>query len=117
MALSLYEGRQRQDSRFLVALMLANGTFAASSAAWCPFVSAFVADPLRWATWYGLGSRPELFDYPFVLLWLLPAGGICGAWLAEKGHSRRLSCFFALFPLLFLGLLFGWYYLLPIEWR
>ena len=72
---------------------------------------------LAWATWYGLGSRPELFDYPFVVLWLLPAGGICGGWLAEKAQNRRLSCFFALFPLLFLGLLFGWYYLLPVEWR
>ena len=117
MALSLYEGRQRQDSRVLVALMVANATFAVGSASWCPFISAFVADPIRWATWYGLGSRPELFDYPFVLLWLLPAGGICAAWLAEKGHRRRLSGFFALFPLLFLGLLFAWYYLLPIEWR
>jgi hypothetical protein len=115
--LSLYEGKQRQHSRSLVYLMAANATFAASSASWCTFIAEFVADPIRWATWYGLGSRPELFEYPFVVLWLLPVGGICGGWLAEKGHNRRLACFFALFPPLFLGLLFGWYYLLPVEWR
>jgi hypothetical protein len=117
MPLSLYEGKQRQDSRFLVALMVANAAFAGSSASWCTFISVFVTEPIRWATWYGLGSSPELFDYPFVVLWLLPVGGICGAWLAERGHNRRLACFFALFPLLFLALLFGWYYLMPVEWR
>jgi hypothetical protein len=117
MALSLYEGKRRQPSRFLVFLMVADAAFATSSASWCTFISVFVTDPIRWATWYGVGTRPELFEYPFVVLWLLPVGGICGAWLAEKGHNGRLACFFALFPLLFLGLLVGWYYLLPVEWR
>lgn len=114
---SLYEGKPRQGSRFLVALMVVNATFAATSASWFTIIAVLVAEPMRWATWYGLGSSPELFDYPFVVLWLLPVGGICGAWLAEKGHNRRLALFFALYPLLFLGLLLGWYYLLPVEWR
>jgi hypothetical protein len=117
MTLSLYEGKPRQNFRFLFALMVANATFAASSASWCTFMSLFVTDPFRWATWHGLGSRPELFDYPFLLLWLLPVSGICGAWLADKAGNRRLARFFALFPLLFLGLVFGWYYLVPVEWR
>jgi hypothetical protein len=117
MTLSLYEGRPRRNSRVLSGLLVANATFALSSLSWCTFMSLFVAEPMRWATWHGLGSRPELLDYPFVLLWLLPVGGVCVAWLADKGDNRRLAYFFALFPLLFLGLLFGWFYLVPVEWR
>ena len=117
MTLNLYEGKQRQDSRFLVAVIIANATFAASFAFWCTFVALFASEPIRWATWQGVGSRPELFDYPFCLLWLLPVSGICGAWLAEKAEKRRVAYFLALFPLLFMSLLFCWYYVVPMEWR
>lgn len=117
MTVSLYEGRRRTDPRPLIALFIANGLFAAVSIVWWTAISFIVAEPLRWATWQAIGPSPELFDYPFVLLWLLPLGGVGAAWLALRLERRALAYFLALYPMLFIAAVVGWFYLAPPGWR
>lgn len=105
------------DSRLLLILFVVNATFAATSVFFWAFLSLFVAEPIQWATWRGVGSRPELFDYPFIVLWLLPAAGIGAGWIAKRAHQHRSACWLAFLPVILLGLVFGWYYLMPPEWR
>ena len=80
-------------------------------------LGAFAAEPVRWATVQGVGSRPELLEYPFVLLWLLPVAGACAAWVAQKAERLKLAYFLAFYPLLYFGVVTGWYYLAPAQWH
>lgn len=105
------------DARVLLILFVVNATFAVSTVFFWAFLSLFVAEPIQWATWRGVGSRPDLFDYPFIVLWLLPAAGIGAGWIAKRAGQHRLACWLALMPIILLGLVFGWFYLMPPEWR
>lgn len=116
MTLSLYEGQQRRDATPLVVLQAANLLFAAACIFLWAVLAVFVEDPMRWATSYGIGSRPELLDYPFVLLWLMPVGGACAAWVAQKANRMALAYVLVCYPLAFFGLVVGWYYLAPPSW-
>ena len=116
MSLSLYEGKPR-DPAGLIALQAVNLLFAASSIFLWAVVSLFIAEPMQWATARGVGARPELIDYPFVLLWLVPVAGACAAWIAQKAECPKLAYFLAIYPLLNLGLLVGWFYLTPAHWH
>lgn len=84
------------------------------------YVSMFVAEPLAWATWmpinrgYGFNG---IFDYPFLMLWLLPIVGICGAWVGLKSGRQVLSYAFVGIPPVMLFLVTGWFYLAPPDWR
>ena len=117
MSLSLYEGKRRRDPASLIALQAANLLFAGSSIFLWALMSLFVAEPMRWATARGVGTRPELLDYPFVLLWLLAVAGACAAWIAQKAERLKLAYFLAFYPLLNFGLIVGWYYLAPVDWH
>ena len=83
------------------------------------FVALFVTEPIGWATWAPLsrGWRPGMLEYPFTLLWGLPVAGVAAAWLAQKNNFKALSYALLTFPILILGLIFGWYYLAPVEWH
>lgn len=116
MSLSLYQSK-RHDPSGLVVLQALNLLFAAGIVFLWALMSILVAGPMRWATGRGLGTHPELLDYPFVLLWLLPAVGACGARIAHKAEWGRLAYFLATYPLLNLGLVAGWYYLIPVHWH
>jgi len=105
------------DSRLLLALMTIDGLFACIAVFWWTLISFFIAEPIKWATWTGMSSRPELLEYPFSVLWMLPAAGIGGAWLAKKAGRLRLALALAFFPILLIGLVLGWYYLTPPHWR
>lgn len=105
------------NSKLLVGLMLVNGAFACVAIFWWTLISFFIAEPIKWATWTGISARPELLEYPFSMLWMLPAAGICGAWLAKKAGRPRLAIRLAFFPILFIGLVLGWFYLTPPHWR
>ncbi|MCL4767633.1 MAG: hypothetical protein KJZ80_15510 [Hyphomicrobiaceae bacterium] len=117
MSLSLYEGRRRRDPAPLMALQAANLVFAASSVFLWALMSLFMAEPIRWATARGVGMRPELLEYPFILLWLLPVAGACAAWVAQKAQRLKLAYFLAFYPILWFGLVVGWYYLMPVQWH
>ncbi len=116
MGLSLYEGKRR-DPKPLVALMAANLVFAAASVFLWAVTSTLMAEPIRWATARGIGSRPELLEYPFVLLWLLPVAGACAAWVAHKAERLKLAYSLAFYPLLYFAVVAGWYYLAPAQWH
>lgn len=105
------------DNRVLLVLFVVNATFAATTLFWWTFMSLFVAAPIQWATWRGVGARPDLFDYPFIVLWLLPAAGVACGWIARRAGYGRIACWLAFFPVVLLGLVFGWFYLTPTEWR
>lgn len=84
------------------------------------YIAFFVAEPLAWATWmpitrgYGLTG---VMEYPFVMLWLFPLGGIFGAWLSLKGGRRPLAYACVAIPLAMLLLVMAWFYLTPGDWR
>lgn len=112
---------QRKDhaaeQRVLLILSVVNATFAGTSVFLWTFLSLFVAEPIQWATWRGISSRPDLIEYPFILLWMLPAAGIVAGWIAKRAGQMRIACWLAFFPIILLGLIFGWFYMAPIGWR
>ena len=123
MSISYYEDGTpiaRPQSRKLLALMIANALFASVMLFAWTVVSLFVAEPMAWATWMPI-SRGSSFEdvvrYPFVLLWLMPAGGIAGAWFATKAGKWALGYACVALPMVIMGLVFGWYYLTPPDWR
>ena len=106
--------------RMLAMLMVLNATFAMTVIFGWTLVSLFIAEPVHWATWQTVSPGStflELFYYPFSLLWLMPACGIMGAWLGHKSKNYALAFAFALLPLLVMGLIFGWFYFAPEDWR
>jgi hypothetical protein len=112
------ENRRRlRKSRFLAALIAVNGAFVAAVVLWWHWMSVVMAEPVRWATWRAMGPRPEMLDYPFMLLWAMPAAAIGGAWFARQFGNMRLACGIAFFPIFYLGLLVGWFYLTPQAWH
>jgi hypothetical protein len=112
------ENRRRQrKSRFLIALMAINVGFALGVLLWWHWMSVIVSEPMRWATWQALGPRPSLLDYPFVILWGMPVSAIGGAWFARQFGNMRLACGFAFFPVFYLSLIIGWFYLTPVTWH
>ena len=116
MTLSLYDGKRQHSAAPLIVLQAANLIFAAGCVFLWAMLSLLVEEPIRWATEYGIGSRPQLFDYPFVLLWLMPVGGACVAWVAQQANRMTLAYVLACYPLAYIGLVVGWYYLAPSSW-
>ena len=104
----------------LAVFMTINAAFASVVVSAWTMVALFVEEPIAWATWSSVSrgnSLLELFYYPFCLLWLMPAAGIMGAWLAHKSRKSALAYTFVLLPIAFMSLIFGWYYFTPSEWR
>jgi hypothetical protein len=79
----------------------------------------YVAAPISWATWVPIdrGLRPQLLQYPFLLLWGAPTSGIIAALLANKFGCQRAAFAMVMLPIVMFGLTFGWYYLAPPEWH
>lgn len=113
-------GARRGWSKPLLALAAVNAAFAAMVLSAWTFASLFIADPIEWATWMRVhrGSNVmELFDYPFVLLWLMPAGGIAVAWMSGKSRQWGTAYAALTLPIVVLGFCFCWYYLAPEALR
>jgi hypothetical protein len=109
--------RRRLTSRFLFLLIVINAVFALGVLLWWHLMAVVMAEPVRWATWQAMGPRPRIFDYPFVMIWMLPACAIGAAWLARQFGKMRLACGFAFFPVFYLSLMVGWFYLAPPAWH
>jgi hypothetical protein len=122
MTISYYEDGKGDGRlpRRLLALMIANGCVAVVAVVAWTAASLFVAEPMSWATWVPISrgdSLDDLLEYPFVLLWLMPAAGAGAAWLAAKLRHRMAAYASVGLPLVLLGLVFGWYYLAPAAWH
>jgi hypothetical protein len=109
--------RRRRNSRFLALLFAINGLFVAGVLLWWHGLAIYMSEPVRWATWQAMGPRPSILDYPFFLLWTLPAGAVLCSWFAKKFGNMRMACGVAFFPVFYLGLILGWFYLAPSEWH
>lgn len=118
MSSSFWQGGERKG-KFLPLLILCNLAFAGTTVFAWAIVALFVAEPISWATWSSLGthSRPGLFEYPFVLLWMLPIIGASIAWLSDRFKLKRLSRLSAIFPLSLIGLAIAWYNIIGEQFR
>jgi hypothetical protein len=99
-------------------LMLVNAVIAMTVLFAWTAISLYIVEPIAWATWMPVRrgtSFEELFEYPFVLLWLMPLAGIAGAWLGLKFGRRTFAMTCAILPVLLLALIFGWFYGAPPE--
>lgn len=119
MALSLYSNKRHFDTRPITALMVINAIFASTVLTAWTVIAVFVAEPISWATWAPLspGSQPDLFDYPFVLLWGLPLSGIFVSWVANKFYSRTIAYLGSLSPILVLSLVICYFYFVPVQYH
>ncbi len=113
----LYEGRGRQ-SNWPFILIGVNLVFVGLCTFGWSLASILVADALSWATWSQVGrSMPEFYEYPFMLLWALPLGGSCAAWMCHKVRMERVSFACAFLPISLFSTIIGWYNLAPVWWR
>lgn len=97
-------------------LMLTNAVVAITVLFAWTAVSLYIVEPIAWATWMPVRrgtTFDDLFEYPFVLLWLGPALGIAGAWMSLKFGKRALALTCVSLPLGMMCLILGWYYLAP----
>lgn len=110
----------KKTSRTLLSLMLMNAAFAFFMLFAWKVASLFVMEPLSWATWapvYRGSSLEDILRYPFIILWLWPVIGLCGAWASVKMGKQPLAFAFASMPVVVLSLVFGWFYLTPQDWH
>lgn len=115
--LSYYDGQKKVRSRLACALMWLNGLFAAAVVAYWTGVSLIIEEPFRWATGEGVSPSPSLFEYPYLLLWIVPSAAAVIGWLSIHAKMPALGRFVGIYPLLFLGLMVGWFYLTPPQWH
>ena len=121
MTISYYDDRASASNRptsFMTFLMLVNAVIAMTVLFAWTAISLYIVEPIAWATWMPVRrgtSFEELFEYPFVLLWLMPLAGVAGAWLGLKFGRRAMALTILILPVALLGLIFGWYYGAPPE--
>jgi hypothetical protein len=115
--LSYYDGQRKVRSRLAYALMWANALFAAAVVLYWTGVSLVLEEPFRWATGEGVSPSPQLLEYPYLLLWIVPLGAATIGWLSIKGEMPALGRFVGIYPLLFLCLMVGWFYFTPPHWH
>ena len=97
---------------FLSTVGLINLAFAAANVFLWSFVAVVVADPIAWATWSSFGSvsrRPDLLEYPFVMLWGLPLLGSGVATVNNFLGFKQMAKVAAVFPLTLFGLTLIWW--------
>lgn len=104
--------------RRLTILAALNGAFALIVVFGWTLVAPSVAEAWGWATAAHVerGTGLEVLRYPFALLWGIPCLGICSSWIAKKSRKNALAFACAIAPLVFMGLVFGWFYIAPLEW-
>ncbi len=123
MTISYYDDDTRASVRAsgpLTFLMLTNAVIGLTVLFAWTAVSLYIVEPIAWATWMPVQrgtSFEDLFEYPFVMLWLMPAAGIVGAWLSLRMGRRGAALMCAIMPIAVLALIFGWFYLAPPTYR
>ena len=108
-----HTARTDQIQRRLAVAMLVNAAFAGGVIMRAEATALLLVDPIRWATWTAMSSRPDLFEFPFVMLWAMPVLAVGIAWVLKTGGALRVAVWVSCFPLLYLGTLFGCYHVLP----
>lgn len=104
--------RDRRGKVFLSTMACINIAFAGLNLFLWSVVAIVLADPISWATWSPLGSvnhRPDLFEYPYVLLWGLPLAGSGVAALNNFMGFKRMAKVAALFPISLFAVTVCWW--------
>ena len=102
----------RRNRIFLFAVGILNSVFAATNIFYWSGAALVLADPISWATASQIGAvghRPDLLEYPYVLLWTMPLAGSAVAMLTQFFGFRRVARVAALFPLALFGLTLCWW--------
>jgi hypothetical protein len=100
----------------MTVLMLAYAVVAMTVLFAWTAISLYLVEPIAWATWMPVRrgtSFEDLFEYPFVMLWLMPTAGIAGAWISLKLGRRALAITCVTLPIALLALIIGWYNFAP----
>ena len=104
--------KQRVTRGRLGLLSMINLGFAAANLFYWSRLSRYVADPLAWSTRADVERTtgiPVLFDYPFVLLWAMPVGGVVIAAVASALEMRTLARYAVVTPLALFVVLEVWW--------
>lgn len=102
----------RRNKAFLSTMAVVNLAFAVLNIFLWSVVALVLADPISWATWSPLGAvgqRPDLLEYPFVLLWALPLAGSAVAALNSFLGFKRMAKVAAMFPLSLFAVTVCWW--------
>lgn len=99
--------------RRLSLMLVINVALSAAMLLWWHDLSRYLADPIRWATWENIGPNTGTFEYPFVMLWVLPLVAFGIAWTLRMAGSRRKALWIASFPVFYLGTLVACFYIAP----
>lgn len=111
MSISYYEGRKPQSATYITSLVTINAAFAALCVFGWRLVGPFLHEPLTWALMRTVGPAPDLFEQPFVFIWIVPFAAAILAWSLEKSELRRIgSALAAVPPLLLLGILLVYHF-------
>jgi hypothetical protein len=95
-----------------------NAAFVVAILGGWAIISGILADPLSWATVTSVPrGTPNYLEYPFIVMWVVPAIGLCLAWVAHKGEYSRLAVAILLVPVLFLAVTLGWFHFAPSDLR
>ena len=123
MTISYYDDGARASIRptsFMTLMMLVNAVIAMTVLFAWTAISLYIVEPIAWATWMPVRrgtSFEELFEYPFMMLWLMPLAGVACAWLGLKFGRRTFALTCLVLPVALLGLIFGWFYGAPPDLR
>jgi hypothetical protein len=117
MQLSIYEGNRYHSTWLIHALMLVNAGFAAITMFWWSGLAGVLTEPVNWAANYNIPSRPELFDYPYSLIWGLPIAGCALGWILHRLYNGRFARTVLILPLSYIFIIFVVYHAIPVELR
>ena len=75
-------------------------------------VGTWLADPISAAAESSVTtfSRPDLLEYPYLVLWMLPIAGSLTAWLADRMGLTMFAKVAVSYPLLLMGLSYVWFH-------
>jgi len=115
---SLYEGRRYESYLFLQLSGVANIVFALAVLFAWPIVGYVLAEPLSLATEsnFDRHTRPDLFDYPFVVFWWAPLVAAQLAWSSRHTLPRVLLQFVVIYPLSLITASVLWYHFGRTIW-
>ena len=117
MTISYHDGRTRPAPGLATALMFLDAALVLVVVLGWPMLAEALGAPIEWAMSAGTGSVFDLRAYPYTVLWLLPmAGSVLGA-IGLRLEMWLLARIATGFPVLLLGLVYGWYYLTPLAWH
>ena len=107
----IYDGRHRRPQPLLWFLLTANVGFALVVLGSWSWIGPLIADPASVTIGDGIGAdaTPRAFDYPFVILWAIPAGAAAVALLLLNVNRTGMAKAVAAYPILLIVAASWWH--------